>query len=283
MTLNRTQTIDEVFFEEYTSRQAILKYTKATAGTGISYLLNHDYKDIYVGALERLPPDVKGRGIRMLEFGCGGGMNLIHLVSLLKEEGIKVQKAVGTDFSPVLIDAARRESKNYLQADDLVKLEFHLAKNEALVAGISASSGKERADLLGSFDFVLGVNTIRYCHRDGRELNCASDIMDLLVPGGVAVIIDMNNRFPAFRSALKNRFRIHKRLECYIPSLDEYAAPFENAGFEILRKEHFCWIPHSGGALMSGVCRTLTPFLNTVAKSRAMRSLIVARKAAATG
>src|SRR5262249_1542403 len=231
-------------------------------------------------ALERLPPDVKQRGIRMLEFGCGGGMNLIHLVSVLKQEGIKVQKVVGTDFSPVLIDAARRESKSYLASDDLAKLEFHLANNEALVAGIAASSGKEQAKLLGSFDFVFGVNTIRYCHRDGRELSCARNIMNLLVPGGVAVVIDMNNRFPAFRSALKNRFRIHKKLECYIPSLEEYVAPFQNAGFEILRKEHFCWIPHSGGVFMSGLFRTMTPLLNTVAKSRAMRSLIVVRRPA---
>jgi len=277
MSINRSRAIDEVFFEEYTSGHAILKYSKATAGTGISYLLNHDYKDVYLGALEKLPK-VKERGIRMLEFGCGAGMNLIHLVAMLTQEGIKVQKAIGTDYSPVLIDAARRESKSYLHAADQAKLEFHLAKNEALVAGLSASIGQQHGKILGSFDFIIGVNTIRYCHREGRELSCARDIKDLLVPGGMAVIIDMNNRFPAFRSALRNRFRIHKKLECYIPSLEEYLAPFENAGFEIVRKEHFCWIPHSGGVVMSNVFRTLTPVLNAVAKSRAMRSLIVVRR-----
>src|SRR5262249_25006087 len=207
----------------------------------------------------------------------------IHLISVLNQEGVKVQQAVGTDFSPVLIDAARGESKSHLHAADQAKLEFHLAKNEALVADLSASMGKQPSEVLGSFDFAFGVNTIRYCHREGRELSCARDIRDLLVPGGVAVVIDMNHRFPAFRSALKNRFRIHKRLECYIPSLEEYVAPFENAGFEILRNEHFCWIPHSGGPLMSSLFRTLTPLLNTVAKSRAMRSLVVVRRPAPAG
>ncbi len=278
MSMNKTQTMDEAFFEEYTSHDAILKYTKATAGSGISYLLDHDYKDIYMRALEKLSPEVKQRGIRMLEFGCGGGMNLVHLVSVLTQAGIKIQTAMGTDFSPVLIDAAKRESKNYLRPEDQGRIQFHIAKNETLIADISAATGTERAKLLGSFDFILGVNTMRYCHRGGREISCARDIMDLLAPGGVCVNIDMNNRFPAFRSALKNKFRAHKVEECYIPSLEEYAAPFEKTGFEIVRREHFCWVPHSGGKGMCTVMRVLAPVLGAVIPTRAMRSLVVARK-----
>ena len=41
------------FFREYTSRDAILKYTKATAGFGISYLLDHDYKQVYLEAIKQ--------------------------------------------------------------------------------------------------------------------------------------------------------------------------------------------------------------------------------------
>ena len=280
MSTNKTQTMDEAFFEEYTSHDAILKYTRATAGTGISYLLDHDYKDIYMRALDLLPSEVKQRGIRMLEFGCGGGMNLVHLVSVLTQAGYKIQKAMGTDFSPVLIDAARRESKNYLRPEDQGRIEFHIAKNESLINDIAAATGANREQLPGTFDFILGVNTMRYCHRGGREMSCARDIMDLLIPGGICVNIDMNNRFPAFRSALKNKFRAHKLEECYIPSLEEYAAPFEKTGFEVLRREHFCWVPHSGGKGMVTVMRTLAPILGTVAKTRAMRSLVVARKPA---
>lgn len=272
--------MDEAFFEEYTSHDAILKYTKATAGTGISYLLDHDYKNIYMAALAKLPAEVKQRGIRMLEFGCGGGMNLVHLVSILSKEGIKIKKAVGTDFSPVLIEAAKRESKNYLRAEDQQRIEFHIAKNESLVNDISAATKADKSELVGSFDFIIGVNTMRYCHRFGREVSCAQDILDLLKPGGVCVNIDMNNRFPVFRSALKNKFRAHKVEECYIPSLEEYAAPFHKVGFEVLRQEHFCWVPHSGSTAMVTIMRGLSPILGAVAKTRAMRSLVVARKPA---
>src|SRR5436190_23151540 len=99
----------DAFFREYTSQDAILKYTKATAGFGISYLLDHDYKRVYLEALGRLPQVVRQQGIRLLEFGCGGGMNLVHLTAVLDREGIQVESAIGADFSPVLIEEARRE------------------------------------------------------------------------------------------------------------------------------------------------------------------------------
>jgi SAM-dependent methyltransferase len=278
MNANNTRNMDETFFREYTSHSAILKYTKATAGYGISYLLDHDYKDVYLSALESVPPQVKQRGIRMLEFGCGAGMNLLHLISVLKQAGSRVEKAVGTDFSPALIHAAKHELEKYVCREDQGKIEFHIAKNECLINDLSAAAGVDRANLLNSFDFILGVNTLRYGHRGGREMSGVRDILDLLEPGGVCVNIDMNNRFPAFRSALKNHFRRYNEEECYLPSLDEYAAPFEKTGFEVLRKENFCWIPHSSGRFLCSMLSTMTPILNAVAKSRAMRSLVVARK-----
>lgn len=269
---------NDAFFQEYTSQDAILKYTRATAGHGISYLLDHDYKQVYLEALGHLPQATRQQGIRMLEFGCGGGMNLVHLASVLKTEGIKVTRAFGTDFSPVLIEAARRESKQYLPPGEQSLLEFHVAKNESLVADLSRATGTPAAELKGSLHFIFDVNTIRYCHAAASQADCARDILDLLVPGGVCVTIDMNNRYPIFRSDLKNRLRREKEEECIVPSLEAYAAPFERAGFEILRKEHFCWIPHSGGAVTCAVFSALTPLLNLVARSRAMRSLVVVRK-----
>lgn len=273
-----TKTLDQTFFEEYTSPEAIQKYTKATAGEGVSYLLDHDYKDIYMQALEALPTATRDRGVSILEFGCGAGMNLVHLVSVLSRAGVKIRKAVGTDFSPVLIDAALRESAAYLPSSARTALEFHVARNESLVADIAAAAKANPSEIAGSFDLIIGVNTMRYCHRGGEEMSCARDIMALLSPGGVCVNIDMNNRFPAFRSALKDMFRTRSTEECSLPTLDEYAAPFEKTGFEIMRKEHFCWIPHSAGGLLVGVARALAPLLDLVAKSRAMRSLVVARR-----
>jgi len=129
--------------------------------------------------------------------------------------------------------------------------------------------------LLGSFDLLLGVNTIRYSHRLSNQMGCARGIFNLLARGGVCIIIDMNNKFPAFRS----RFRDAQSPEAtYLPTLDAYAAPFVSVGFEILRKESFCWIPHSAGSGLTTFMRMLAPILNTVSRSRAMRSLVIARK-----
>lgn len=270
--------MDELFFDEYTSQKAILKYTRATAGYGISYLLDHDYKDVYCGALDQLPHTVKEDGIRVLEFGCGGGMNLIQLVSLLRSKGYYVEKAIGTDFSPVLIESANREAKTYLPDRDAFNLEFHVARNEELVAGLRAANAGDAEQLANSFHLIIGVNTIRYCHAAGRQLDCARDIFHLLAPGGICVAIDMNNRYPCFRSDLKNKLRRVKQEQCYVPSLEEYTAPFEEAGFDVLRSEHFCWVPHSAGPFMSYLCKGLSPLLNAVARSRAMRSLVVSKK-----
>jgi SAM-dependent methyltransferase len=268
------------FFREYTSQDAILKYTKATAGFGISYLLDHDYKTVYLEAINCLPQQVRQNGIRMLEFGCGGGMNLLHLVSVLSRNGFNVQSAIGTDFSPVLIQAANDEAQNYLGAKERSRVHFCVAKNETLLEELSADLGQASSELENSFQFIIGVNTIRYCHRAGKQLDCARDIFRLLTPGGVCVVIDMNDRFPAFRSALKNKLRGKKKQgeECYLPSLEEYTAPFHQAGFKVFRSEHFCWVPHSGGRLMTRLLDSLSPVLSTMAGSRAMRSLVVAQK-----
>jgi len=268
------------FFREYTSQDAILKYTKATAGFGISYLLDHDYKAVYLDALRHLSVPTEGRGIRLLEFGCGGGMNLLHLVSVLTRYGLNVDQAIGTDFSPVLVEAANKEAQTYLTPQQRTRVQFCVATNETLREDLSTALGWDSSKLENSFHFIIGVNTIRYCHRAGKQLDCARDILRLLAPKGVCVVIDMNDRFPAFRSALKNRFRDTKQREeeCYLPSLEEYTAPFEQAGFEVLRSEHFCWIPHSAGRLMTRLLRPLSPVLSTIAGSRAMRSLVVAKK-----
>jgi SAM-dependent methyltransferase len=265
------------FLDQYTSANEISKYTRTTAGSGINYLLDHDYKAVYLEALGLVFRQTRQCGIRILEFGCGGGMNLLNLISVLRSKGIQVTQAIGTDFSPAMVAAARREAKDYLRGQDLRSPEFYVAKNESLISDL-ASAGIEKSTLRNSFHFILGVNTIRYCHAAKKEMENARDIFNLLVPGGICVVIDMNNRFPLFRSDLRNKLRRKKEKQCYVPSLEEYAAPFVKEGFELLRTEHFCWVPHSAGPVMAGLLRTLSPILDAVARSRAMRSLVVARK-----
>ena len=266
------------FLREYSGEASIRKYTKDTAGNGISYLLDHDYGDIYLDFIEKCIPKPKlQKGIRIWEFGCGGGMNLVQLVSLLARRGIALECAYGTDFSATLIAAANQEAKKYLAPEQREKVRFCEARNENLVEDLTKALGIPEGSLLGSFDFILGVNTIRYCIRLKTDEKCAKGIYDLLADGGVCVVIDMNNKFPAFRSTLKD-WLTKEKLAYYLPTLEEYKRPFASTGFELLRVDNFCWIPHSAGPSLTSVMRTLTPLLNAVAPSHAMRSLVVSRK-----
>src|SRR5215469_11551924 len=276
--MKETEEINEKFLEEYDSQDAVRKYSTGTAGFGINYLLRNDYARVYLSAVNSYLQTSPARPIRLLEFGCGAGMNVITLVSLLEEKGVPVECAYGTDFSPTLVQTAVQEAKASLSPGLARKLSFHIARNERLVEDLAAARGRSGGDLLGSFDLIVGVNTFRYCHRLGKEKDCAADILRLLRPGGVCVNIDMNNRFPAFRSHLRGSAQ--DPAECYLPSLDQYTSPFKAAGFEIMRRENFCWIPHSAGRALTLGCRVLSPILNLVASSRAMRSLVVARKPA---
>ena len=273
MSTDSTENLIKSFSEEYESDDALRKYSTGTAGYGINYLLEHEYGKVYLDAIRVRLKTSPRTPLRVMEYGCGAGMNVIHLVAQLDKEKIPVESAWGTDFSVALVNRARQEAKAYLSKEQSARVTFHVARNEHLVDDMAAAPG---ANLAGSFDLIIGVNTFRYCHRLKAEDDCARDIKRLLRPGGVSVMIDMNDGFPLFRSRLKAG--PDDPNEAYLPSLDEYASPFAKAGFEILTKDNFCWIPHSAGTALTLLGRALTPLLNTVARRYAMRSLVVARK-----
>ena len=277
--MGKAEQVNEKFLQEYGSEDAVRKYTTGTAGFGINYLLRHDYAAVYPSAVDSYLRSSPPRPLRLLEFGCGGGMNIISLVSLLEKKGIPVECAYGTDFSVRLVQSAKQEANACLTPGLVKKLSFHVARNERLVEDLAAACGKSVGDLIGFFDLIVGVNTFRYCHRLGKEQDCAADIYRLLRRGGICVNIDMNNRFPAFRSHLK-KGSAEDPAACYLPTLDEYTYPFKNGGFEILKKGNFCWVPHSAGRILTLCCRMASPVLNIVARNLAMRSLVVARKPA---
>lgn len=272
--------LNQEFLHEYSTEDSLRRYTKETAGTGISYLLDHDYGKLYFDAIEKcIPKSRVQKGIRLWEFGCGAGMNLIYLVAALERRGIPVECAIGTDFSEALIDSAKREANKYLAPEHRKKVRFCVARHENLVAETAAGLGMREEALLGSFDIMLGVNTIRYCHRLLKENEVAATIAGLLADRGVCIVIDMNDKFPVFRSRWRDRKQKEARAY-YLPSLNEYARPFGSAGLKLLRVENFCWIPHSAGAALTTVMRALTPVLTAVARKRAMRSLVISQKAA---
>jgi SAM-dependent methyltransferase len=270
----------DVFLEEYTADEAVQRYGTDTAGYGISYLLEHDYGRIYRRVLSKyLPAPVTRGGIRLLEFGCGAGMNLIHLVGQAQSMNIPVARAYGADFSPRLIEAARADAARIVTARSRNSVEFVVARNETIVADMAAGTGVPPDALLGSFHLVFGVNTFRYCHRMQKEVETARQLFDLLAPGCVCVIIDMNTQFPFFRSKLKPG-QYADESEVYIPVLEEYVRPLATVGFEILESRNFCWTPHSAGPALCRISRVLTPLLDTVASRYAMRSLVIARRPA---
>jgi SAM-dependent methyltransferase len=276
--VGNTGSLNGAFLQEYNEEASIRRYLKGSAGWGISYLLDHDYGDLYLTVMEKYISRARAqKGIRLWEFGCGGGMNLIHLVRTLEKHGIAVECAYGTDFSEEMIKAANLEAKACLTSAQNAKVQFSVARNESLIEDLTRGLGVKEESLLGSFDIMVGVNTIRYCHRLRNENECVGDILSLLRDGGICIVIDMNNKFPVFRSRFRER-PLQGDRAYYLPTLDEYARPFSAAGFEILKKENFCWVPHSAGRGLTTVMRALTPMLGAIAPSRAMRSLVVSRK-----
>ncbi len=266
--------------DEYSSEEAIKTYTKKTAGEGINYLMENVYGPLYLDVINDLRMRVNTEGgLRILEFGCGGGMNLIHLVNLLTKHNIQLDIVYGTDFSKKLIDAAKIEAKKYLNEAQLSKVKFFVASNENLHSELSENLKTSKEVLSNSFHLVFGVNTFRYCHRSNKEKESSKNIFDLLVKGGSCIMIEMNTKFPFFRS----RFRVRDVIkdpgwEFFLPTLAEYVNAFEASGFEILNKTNFCWIPHSAQGMRFKLCKLMSPILDKVMPGCGMRSLVISRK-----
>ena len=267
----------DVFLDEYSRDENIARYVSRTAGAGIAYVLARVYAPIYGKAISAVAAERPAQhAYRVLEYGCGGGMNLLKLIELLESQGRRWERAVGADFSPPMVEAARKEAAEHLPPAWNARITFVTARNETLMADLSRGLGAAREELRRSFDFVVGVNTIRYSHRLGKAEDTVRDLYELLRPGGYSVMIDMNRRFPFFRSRMRDRRR--PRQETYIPSLEEYVRPFRSAGFGIMESGNFCWIPHSARPRMLALCRRASPFLDACFSPFAMRSLVVARR-----
>ena len=270
----------DVYMQEYTRDDIIAKYISDTAGAGIAYILQHVYAPVYLRSIRELKASrPKNHSFRVMEYGCGGGMNLLRIAELLRTEGVALERAYGVDFSPPMIEAARKEAQEHLPADLNSRLTYAVAGNENLMSDLCRELHSSRKELAGTFDLIVGVNTTRYAHRLDREKELSQDIFSLLRPGGHTVMIDMNKYFPFFRSRVREGFP-QKGHGSYIPSLKEYTRPFKDAGFEVKVSRNFCWIPHSANPNLLKMCRTLGPVLDVFCSPLAMRSLVVGRKPA---
>jgi SAM-dependent methyltransferase len=271
----------DVFLDEYSRDDVIAKYLSNTAGTGIAHALSHVYAPVYLDIVKALVHKRPAQHpFRILEYGCGGGMNLLKLIELFHQQGARIDAAVGADFSARMIDAARQEAVHHLTVDLRKRLSYVVAANETLARGLAEGLGTSETTIERSFDVIVGVNTFRYCHRLDKENDCAQDIFKLLRPGGYSVMIDMNQRFPLFRSRLSDILSRRPARESYLPRLEEYTHPFARAGFAIVTSRNFCWFPHSAGPALVALCRAFAPVLDLCVPSFAMRSLVVAQRPA---
>jgi SAM-dependent methyltransferase len=268
--------------KEYSADESVQKYVTGKAGCGITYLLHHTYGRIYEEQIDQLVKDRGEKALRILEYGCGGGMNLIWIVKRLLDRKINLDFACGTDFSPKMIEAAKKETSSGLPSPASGKVSFHAVANESLGRDLPNVLGRPLADLQNSFDLIVGVNTFRYCFRLGLQVDAANDIFSLLQPGGRTVMIDMNSSFPFFRSKLRNLLTKPQN-QPSLPSLEQYASVFREAGLQIETNRNFCWVPHSAGPVMVATLGTLSPVLQTLFPRFAMRSLVIARKPLLTG
>jgi SAM-dependent methyltransferase len=268
--------MNDVYLEEYTASENVRKYVTETAGHGIAYVLPKVYGPVYTPLLRELARQKSGGGLRVLEYGCGGGMNLLWIARYLLQHQIPLEVAVGTDFSPQMTEAAAKEAATQLAPKDRRLAVFHTIANENLARDLPAAMGLQGTKGNGFFDFAVGVNTYRYCFRLKKDLESAQGLFSLLRPGGYSVMIEMNHDFKFFRSKRRN---IDKPSDqTYLPTLDQYEAVFRQAGFEIVTKKNFCWVPHSAGPALTTTLRAATPFLDIFFRRYASRSLVVARK-----
>src|SRR5258708_13394480 len=98
--MENTEQINEKFLEEYASEDAVRKYTTETAGFGINYLLSNDYATVYLSAVDSYLRTSPARPLRLLEFGCGGGVTLFPLPFLLARKRICLEHATLANLSP---------------------------------------------------------------------------------------------------------------------------------------------------------------------------------------
>lgn len=269
-------------FKHYDRPETVQRYRRRTAGAGINFLLPNVYGPLFLDELHAALADTGAERLRILEFGCGAGMALHYLTEELGKQGIDVELAVGADFVPAMVGAAQQDLDEFGTSWAKERVRYVVASNEELEAGVAEGLGTTVDALAGTFHLAIGVNTFRYAIRHGNSEAVVGNLGRLLAPGAHIVVVDMNDRFPygmrpTRREPGEQGLPIHFG-RAWLPTLEGYAEPFASDGFDVLRQERFCWIPHSSTGLRFWLARAGGPVLDKLVPDHAMRSLVVARK-----
>jgi SAM-dependent methyltransferase len=281
----------DVYFAEYSQPTIIARYLSGTAAPASTYLVRAVYSPIYQEILQTLVSrNPEHNGFRILEYGCGGGMNLLQLIRLFQAQGAQLADAIGTDFSPAMIEAARIEAKQQLPVKLNALTTYLVARNETITQDLASGLGASLGELHNTFDLILGVNTFRYAHRRKRDETVARELFALLRPGGYSIMIDMN-RFRFVGSRVRDPCKRAKQ-RYYIPSLRQYSGSFLKAGFVITQARTFygltrlplgSWVPASVEVSMLSLFRALRPTLDTYLSLFARHALVIAKKPVRVG
>lgn len=130
-----------------------------------SNVFNRHWDARQMEIVDRLLGDV--RGLDIVDIACGTGRASRHLA----KRGAKV---TGLDFSPLAIEAAKRESEGY---------EIDYRQYDILA--------KPDEDLLGHFDIALVIGCLAVACTDDRDLDRGlSHIAGLLRKGGRALFLE---------------------------------------------------------------------------------------------
>jgi SAM-dependent methyltransferase len=279
----RLRSEDDGDFAEYDAAETVARYRRSTAGEGINYLLPRVYGPIFISAARAAAAETGAKRLRIVEFGCGAAMALHFLTEALLAEGTDVELAVGADFVPRMVEGASLDVAEYGSETARERMRFAVASNEELAAGLAEAFDTSVDALAGTFHLAIGVNTFRYPIRHGTAAAAVEQLHRLLAPGGRVVVIDMNDRFP-YGVKPKRRLpgqtgRLPFRLgNAPLPSLEGYARPLAEGGFEVLERRKCCWIPHSACGVRFRLAKATEPVLDRLVPDRAMRSIVVARR-----
>lgn len=268
----------EMAYEEYSQPQNIAKYQRATAGQGIEYNLHALYGPLLMEHARASAAATGSASLRILEFGCGAGMVLAHLAEELRRAGYEIDAAVGTDLVPEMITAARAELAAYGSPWAVQHLRFIVAPNEALYSPIAEDLEGDPRQVEQGFDFVCGVNTLRYNVLGGSGEAVARELAKLMAPGARVVMIDMNDRFPYGLKPKRSGPSGISFAREILPTLQDYERPFDRPEFRIVERGHMNWIPHSANGLRFHLARLASAPLDKLVPDRAMRSVIVAER-----
>jgi SAM-dependent methyltransferase len=248
----------------YARPEKVRIYRRATASKGKLHMLRAVYAPLVADAARVALEQTHATAIRALEFGCGAGLGTQALMDELIRTGIDVELIVGADAEPAMIAAAQHDLAECDFGCASQRVAYVVASHERLSTEVPAALGISARKLAESFQLAFGLSTFRHTIQDGTAAQSVRELHRLLSPGGRLVVIDLNNRFP---------YRMPR-----LPTLEDYVRLFADGGFEIEATRHVGWIPHSADGLAFLLARAASQTLHRIAPSRAMRSVVVARK-----